>query len=355
MNCGTPYPLDRIQSSCSECGGLYTLSGLEYEPSKLNNGSGMWAYSGLFDVFNVEETYLGEGQTPLIQREVEGHKFFAKMESLNPSGSFKDRNAAYLTAILKKFGIKQVIEDSSGNAGAALAFYCAAFGIDAHIFVPENTSGPKIRQIKNCGARISYIAGERVNAQKAALQLSASGDGIYASHAALPFGVAAYATIAFEVFEQLGKLPKRIFAPIGHGSLFYGLLLGFEVVAKYYALKRPAMIGVQPAVCAPLVKAWHKEVFNYQKGKSLAEGAVIARPVRGDDILKALIPGYDELIEIEETDITEAVLTLARSGLYVEPTSALVYAALKKLDLPENDLNVLVFTGNGLKSEIEFL
>lgn len=353
-NCGAAYPVDRFQASCPECGGSYTLSGLDYDPSQLGKGPGMWAYSSLFDAYHVPAAYLGEGQTPLIQREVDGHAFYAKMESLNPSGSFKDRNAAYLTALLKSWNITKVIEDSSGNAGAALAFYCAAFGIEAHIFVPENTSGPKIRQIKNCGARINYIAGERINAQKAAIQQAESGNGFYASHAALPFGMAAYATIAFEIFEQLGKLPDRVFAPIGHGSLFYGILLGFGAVARYYAIKRPAMIGVQPAVCAPLVKAWHNEVFDHQQGKSLAEGAVITRPVRGDEILKALVPGFDDVIAIEETDIAEAVLDLTRSGLYVEPTSALVYAALKHLNLPENDLNVLVFTGNGLKSELEF-
>lgn len=354
MNCGAPFPRDNFLVSCYQCGGLFTLTGLEYDPSKLRQLSGMWTYAALFDAFNVEPTYLGEGQTPLIKRVVGGNHFYAKMESLNPSGSFKDRNAAYLTSLLKSHRIAKVIEDSSGNAGAALAFYCAAFGIDAQIFVPENTSGPKIRQIKNCGAQISYISGERRNAQKAAMEQVELGNGFYASHAVLPFGVAAYATIAFEIFEQLGKMPDRVFVPIGHGSLFYGILLGFEALSKNYLIKRPAMIGVQPSFCAPLVKTWHKEAFEIQQGKSLAEGAVITEPVRGDEILKALEPGNDDLIAIEEIEIIEAVSTLTKSGIYVEPTSALVFAGLKRINQSNNDLNVLVFTGNGLKSNLEF-
>jgi len=354
MICGAPYPEGGLTVTCPNCGGLFTLDGLEYEPSKTRQLSGLWYYVDLFDAYGVEPAYLGEGQTPLISRVVEGHQFFAKMESLNPSGSFKDRNAAYLTAMMRKHGIRKVIEDSSGNAGAALAFYCAAFGIETHIFVPEETSGPKIAQIINCGAQISYIPGERRNAQKAALEQAELGNGFYASHAALPFGVAAYATIAFEIIEQLGKMPDRVFVPIGHGSLFYGILIGFEAVAKTYSIRRPAMIGVQPAFCAPLVKAWLKEAFVNQKGKSLAEGAVITEPVRGPEILRNLKSGYDDLIAIEECEIATAFSALAKSGIYVEPTSALVYAGLKRLNPPKNELNVLVFTGNGLKSKIEF-
>lgn len=305
----------------------------------------------MFDSVGLPLSYLGEGQTPLVERSVEGYKFFGKLESLNPSGSFKDRNAAMLVSILSKRGIKTVVEDSSGNAGSALALYASAFGIASRIFVPAGTTGPKIEQIRKCGADIVEVPGARQNAREAVQKAIQEGLGVYASHAELPFGMAAYATIAFEIFEQLGRMPGRVFCPIGHGSLFYGILLGFEALAaRIGAVVRPAMVGVQPERCAPLVAAWRGQEFNYQGQPSLAEGTVISNPVRKTEILEALIPEFDSLIDVTEQEIADSQLSLSTNGIYVEPTSAMVYAALKKVEYKDNDFDVLVFTGNGLKS-----
>lgn len=349
-DCGSSYPSKGLPYQCAVCGGYYTLVNLTYDPELKSDAPGMWTYQKMMTDFDLPVSYLGEGKTPLVERLIAGQRFFAKLENLNPSGSFKDRNAAILTSYIRKQRVKNVVEDSSGNAGAALAFYASAFGINSRIFVPANTSGPKIRQIHNSGADVVYVPGSRGNAQKAVFAALENENTVYASHAAVPFGMAAYATIAFEIFEQLGKLPDRIYCPIGHGSLFYGVLAGLEAIGRYLAKPRPAMIGVQPEVCAPLVSAWNRKDFNYNGAPSLAEGTLISDPARRAEIMKALIPGFDDLISVTEDEIARAHLGLNRGGVYVELTSAMVFAGLKLKNKSNDYLNVLVFTGNGLKS-----
>jgi threonine synthase len=351
LDCGMPYPADGLPYRCASCGGIFTLRGLSYDLGKKTGLPGMWAYRDLIARPDLPVCWLGEGRTPLVERTVQGCRLYAKLESLNPSGSFKDRNAAILTSQLLGRNVQRVVEDSSGNAGAALAFYSSAFGIESTIFVPQSANSPKIQQIVNCGSNLIRVPGPRQNAQNEVLRAAENGFGSYASHAALPFGMAAYATIAFEIYEQLGRLPDKIYCPIGHGSLFYGILLGFEAIAASLGnAARPAMVGVQPAVCAPLAAAWKNLRFSYAGEPSLAEGTVIANPARGREILAALKPGVDDLAAIEEKEIENAHSALMKNGLYVEATSALVFAALKQAKDADRACNVLIFTGNGLKS-----
>ncbi len=356
VDCGQEYPSERLPYLCPTCGGNFTIVDLAYDPISKVDLPGMWAYQKMMGIGKNPVCYLGEGQTALVKREAWNTQFYAKLESLNPSGSFKDRNSAIVTSFLKARGIRNVVEDSSGNAGASLALYSAGFGIESQIFIPEGTTGTKLEQIIATGARVRPIAGVRENAHQAALAELEKGGVVYASHAMLPFGLAGYATIAFEIFEQLGELPARVYCPIGHGSLFFGVLLGFKAICKYLGVtSRPGMIGVQPERCAPLVSAWQKQPFTPGNLSSLAEGTMVEKPARGEEILRELVPGQDNLLAIPEKDIDPVRLELARMGVYVEPTSALVYAGLKMMaetgrPNPHDDgINVLIFSGNGLK------
>jgi len=350
VECGHEYPDLGLPYVCPDCGGIFTVSDLVYEPIQKQTLPGIWTYKSMMGVEHNPVCYLGEGQTALVKREHNGIDFLAKLESLNPSGSFKDRNSAIVTSFLKARGIQNVVEDSSGNAGASLALYSSGFGINAQIFVPAGTAGPKLDQIVACGARVEAIAGPRENAHQAALAKLEISESVYASHAMLPFGLAGYATIAFEIFEQLGCLPGTVYCPIGHGSLFFGILLGFKAICKHLGIDaRPRMIGVQPERCSPLVSAWNNESFTPGNLGSLAEGTMVTNPARGKEILQELIDGYDDLLAIAEEDIEPARLELARMGIYVEPTSAMVYSGLKMKKDSSSGINVLVFSGNGLK------
>ena len=353
VDCGLEYPSMGLPYVCPNCGGIFTLSGLIFDPREKQDLPGMWAYKKNLGVAQNPVCYLGEGQTALVEREQNGFRFYAKLESLNPSGSFKDRNSAIVTSFLNARGIKTVVEDSSGNAGASLALYAAGFGVKAQIFVPAGTTGPKLDQIRACGASVETVSGPRENAHQAALAAVEKGDRVYASHAMLPFGMAGYATIAFEIYEALGRLPDIVYCPIGHGSLFLGILLGFKAICSYLGISaRPRMVGVQPQRCAPLVSSWKKQPFVPENLPSLAEGTMVTNPARGKEILRELILTYDELVAVAEDEIEPATTELARMGIYVEPTSAMVYAALKARPITTDGINILVFSGNGLKYRV---
>ncbi|MBP7212987.1 MAG: pyridoxal-phosphate dependent enzyme [Anaerolineaceae bacterium] len=349
IQCGLAYPEGRLLTVCPNCGSLFTLKDLEYEPKLKSNSPGYWSYQDMLGIGDLPCTYLGEGQTPLVKREHAGQQFFAKLEGLNPSGSFKDRNSAITISFLRKRKIKEIVEDSSGNAGASIALYSAGFGIKSTIFIPEGTSGPKVDQIRRIGAHIREVPGERERAHRAVLDEINRRDVAYASHAMLPFGLAAYATIAFEIHEQLGGLPDRVFCPIGHGSLFLGVFMGFKAICETVkAQQMPKMIGVQPERCAPLYAEWNERNFKQSQFSSLAEGTMVSKPARGAEIIEKLKKDYDDILAIPEEDILPACHELAAMGIYVEPTSAMVFAALKKSPVT-HDKTVLVFSGNGLK------
>ena len=351
--CALPYPDIGLPHLCPRCGGVFGIDRIDYTgvESSERVPPGVWRYKrslGLAE--DAKQVYLGEGGTPLVEREIRGKRVAFKLENLNPTGSFKDRGTAVLTSFILSRGISEVVEDSSGNAGASLAAYSSALGIKNKIFVPESASGPKLQQMLTSGAQVVRVPGAREAAHQAALACVAESKLPYASHALLPMGIGGIATIAYELAEQLGQMPGSVIAPVGHGSLFLGLLLGTRALCGQNPdLELPLMIGVQPANCAPLAARWERKVFTGCKGASLAEGTQIEKPVRGEQILSLLRPNEDLMMAVEEQDLLLAFHELAEMGFYVEPTSAMVWSALKRLieKLPEPI--VLVFSGSGLK------
>lgn len=351
--CGLAYSEIGLPHLCPNCGGVFRVNPLEFgeESAEQQSLAGIWRYKHSFGLLSdAKPVYLGEGGTPLVERMVAGKRVAFKLENLNPTGSFKDRGTALLTSLMISRGITEVVEDSSGNAGASLAAYTSAWGIKSHIFVPESASGPKLQQMIMSGAQVVRIPGAREVAHQAALAFGKEKGLPYASHALLPIGIPGIATIAYELAEQLRELPGTIIAPVGHGSMLLGLLLGLRALCTDKPNpKLPVMVGVQPANCAPLAARWQNEAFTGSRGTSLAEGTQIEKPVHGDEIISLFRPGRDHLLAVEEDDLRMAITELARMGIYVEPTSAMVWAALKRLihNLPEPI--VLVFSGSGLK------
>lgn len=347
------HPATGLPHACPNCGGMFTLRDLTFavESNEQRNAPGIWKYARSFGLpVSCPVTYLGEGNTPLVPLTIDGKEFHAKLENLNPSGSFKDRATAVLTSVLRGRGLKQVIEDSSGNAGGSLALYGFAFGIHCRIFIPSTTSGPKRRQIEVCGAEVVLMDGPRENAHKGALD-AVRKEGIpYASHAAQPFGMAGIATIAYEIWESLGEMPGTVFCPIGHGSLFAGIMMGFDALVRAgLASSRPRFVGVQPEACAPVVSAWKKRPFEGSLGHSLAEGTLVEKPARAAEILGMLDRDIDQLVSLSEAEIGAAHRLLIHAGCYVEATSAMVLASTRLVDdVPGK--SVLILSGSGLKS-----
>jgi threonine synthase len=356
-NCGQPYPPDDVPYLCRECGGIYDYcTSFVYDPKKVEAAQpGIWKYRHTFNLPDrVEPVSLGEGSTPLIWTEVFGRKIAFKCEFLNPSGSFKDRGSSLIAAFLKARAVTEAVEDSSGNAGASFSAYSARAGIKTSIYVPANASGPKRRQIEAYGAELVPIRGSRSDVTKAVRNIANSGCA-YASHAYLPFNLPGYATTAYEIFDQLGEMPGAVITPVGQGGLLLGLSRGFNALRiAYHFDYTPTLVGVQAKACAPL---WHafstgseiQELIS--KEKTLAEGVRVNHPLRGDAVLQAVATSQGTIYITDEAEILEAREILARLGFYVEPTSAIVWPALKKKIKELADPVVVILTGSGLKFE----
>ena len=303
---------------------------------------------------NAALVTLGEGATALVPATIDERTLHFKCEHLNPTGSFKDRGSAVLISSLAAGGVREAMEDSSGNAGASFAAYAARAGLKARVFVPEDASPRKQTQIAAYGAEVVRIPGPRSKTAEA-VQAEASRGAVYASHVWIPLGLAGMATLAFEVVEQLGVAPGAVVLPVGHGTLLLGIARGFAAMRAAGAIDRqPRLIAAQAAACAPLwavhqgggeALAWVRE------GPTRAEGIRIVQPLRGDAVLAAIEASGGTVVAIDEPTIAEGELELARLGFYVEPTSAVVWGALAATLASLPDPVIVILTGSGLKAE----
>lgn len=354
-NCHKPYPEDQTPHVCT-CGGVYDFESFPmFDSSRIHpEQPGMWKYKEMFGLpSNAPLVTLGEGGTPLLSGTINDQPVFFKMESQNPTGSFKDRGSAILVSFLLSRGVREAVEDSSGNAGASFAAYAAKVAMKATIYAPESTSGPKRTQIEAYGAHLMRIPGPRAEAARAVLQAVAHGN-VYASHAYMPFGLAGYATIAYEIFDSMKIAPGTVIAPAGHGGLLYGLMLGFEALLNSGEISRlPFFIGVQPENCAPMTAAYRrggmvdKDLIILP---TLAEGASVAAPLRAAPILARMLSGGGKMLSASEKEIGETYHLLAKKGIYCEPTSSLSIIPLLNDKIDINGPVVCVMTGSGYKT-----
>jgi len=326
-------------------------------------GRGIWRYAPFLP--DVAPLTLGEGGTPLVPSLRMGPRLGVrlafKVEGANPTGSFKDRGAAVLVAVLRSLGAKAVADDSSGNAGAALAAYAARAGLPARLYVPAHASGPKLSQITAYGGELVRVPGPRERATEAARAACARDPGLaYASHNTSPYFLVGVTTLACEVFEDLGeRIPDHVVAPVGGGGIYLGLARGFSLLRDLGWIPRvPRIHAAQAAACAPVVRALaggHAEPIEMNPRDTVAEGARIPNPERGREVVAALHAVHGDAVALGEDEILASQRALAREeGLYVEPTAALAVAALPILigrgTIRPGDEVVVPLTGSGLKA-----
>jgi threonine synthase len=354
--CGKPYPQSGFPFRCPDCGAPYDLPEITIhkEVGTSIPGIGMRRFRHALPLPpKAEFISLGEGDTPLVPLTIQGRVVHFKCEQLNPTGSFKDRGTAVLVSALSYAGMNEVVEDSSGNAGASLAAYAAYAGIKARVFVPAYASGPKRRQIEAYGAQVVAVEGPRSEATEAVLNEVEKG-AIYASHAYHPHGLAGMATIGFELLEQLRVAPATVLMPVGQGSLILGLDLGFRALLKAGRVKRlPQLIGVQARACAPIWNRLHlgsSDLGEVMEGNTMAEGIRTQHPLRLERVLQVVERSKGDVVAVEEGAILDGFRQLATRGLYVEPTSAVVWPALMALWEKICDPVVVILSGSGLKS-----
>ena len=317
----------------------------------------LWRYAAALPVEVLDPITMGEGLTPLVSRDWRGAPALFKLEWFSPTGSFKDRGASVMVSILRAQGVTRLLEDSSGNGGAAIAAYAAAGGLRAKILVPASTAEDKIVQTRAYGAEVEFIPGTRQDTSDAAIRQSAAI--FYAGHNWQPFFLQGTKTVAYELWEDLGfNAPDNVVIPTGAGSNVLGCDIGFgELLSRGEIARLPRLFAAQPENCAPLdasFTAGSDDLVPVEIRPTITEGASIARPVRAREVLGALRRSAGGTVAVSEAEIEAALFDLSRIGLYAEPTSALAAAGLTKLMergvVQPGETTVVVLTGSGLKA-----
>ncbi len=355
---GVTYPLE-VPRWRSDAGGPLMVTPLPgIGRDDIDKGvRSLWRYAASLPLAVRDPVSLGEGCTPLVERRWRGVPALFKLEYFAPTGSFKDRGASVMISVLREQGVRRVLEDSSGNGGAAIAGYAAAAGIGAKILVPASTQPAKTVQMRAYGAEVELVPGTRqATADEAVRQAEAI---FYASHNWQAFFLQGTKTLAYELWEDLGfRAPDNVIIPLGAGSNVLGCDIGFGELLRHGEIQRlPRLFGVQPANCAPIHKSFGAGVDTLLPTEikpTIAEGTAIAQPVRLKEVLGALRRSAGGTVAVSEEEIVAAFWELAASGLYVEPTCAGTAAALSRLlqagTIKPEERTVLLMTGTGLKA-----
>ena len=317
----------------------------------------IWRYAAALPFLPGRPISMGEGCTPLVEMPVGAGTALLKCEWFMPTGSFKDRGASVMLSLLREQGVRAVLEDSSGNGGAAVSAYAAAGGMAATIYVPASTSPAKTVQSRAAGAEITLVPGSRQDCAEAAEAKAA--EIFYASHNWHPFFLHGTKTLAYELWEDLGfRTPDNVVIPCGAGSNVLGLSIGFgELLRAGQIARLPRLWAAQPAHCGPIARA-ALGLPPEPARPTIAEGTAITQPIRLPECVAALRDSEGGAVLLDEDEIAEAALALARRGVYVEPTCAQAAAGFAKLleagRIAARETTVVLMTGTGLKSTPRF-
>ena len=317
----------------------------------------LWRYASAIRVDAKSRISLGEGWTPLVARPWDGREVQVKLEYLAPTGSFKDRGTSVLFSYLRSVGVKHILEDSSGNAGASMAAYAAAAGMKARILAPASAPAGKISQMTAMGADVGLIPGDRQAVADMALREAEKI--FYTSHNWQPFFIEGTKTLAFELWEQTGfRGPDAVVVPCGYGSNVLGLWIGFnELLARGQISRMPRIYAVQAAASAPFHAVWESggdQWVPIKPSPTMADGIASVKPVRIREVMEAVRGSKGAVVAVSEDEILKSLRQCLGQGLFVEPTSASSGAALTRLissgDIAAGETVAMVLTGSGLKA-----
>ena len=358
--CGKGAP-SLLDYRCPSCGNPLSLKlQIDFDRSKIKNHDfSVWRYAHFFPyVGEASIVTLGEGWTPLVRF---SKNIFFKLENLNPTGSFKDRGSTMLISALHKIVKKAdgyVSEDSSGNAGVSVAAYAARADLTARIYVPEKVSGPKFSQIQFYGANVAKVPGDRSTVAHAAQRPEKKK--FYIGHILHPLFRDGVRTLAYEIAEQQNwEPPDRVYVPVSAGTLLLGLKEGFSHLFQSRIIPSiPTIVACQTTQVSPLYHRFKNLSYIPPTTiRSVADALISVNPPLLELMTKELQKIRGEVAIVEENEIINAFRELARTGFFVEPSSAVAYAAFKKQTrdgmISKKDKVVVVLTGSGLKTTLE--
>jgi threonine synthase len=303
----------------------------------------LWRYRELLPVRRVQDIVsLGETMTPLlslpkIAKKIGGGELIVKDEGRLPTGSFKARGLVMAVSMAKAFGIKHMAMPTNGNAGAALAAYASRCGIKTTIFCPEDTPEVNVSEIGLQGAAVYRVNGLIDDCGKLVAEGKAKVGWFDTSTLKEPYRIEGKKTMGLELAEQLGwQVPDVIFYPTGGGTGLIGMWKAFAELEAigFIGNKRPRMVAVQAAGCAPMVRAYEQGVEHatrWEDAHTIAAGIRVPQAVGDFLILRAVRESNGFAIAVSDEAITAGLDEVAREeGFLMCPEGAATYAAYKQ-------------------------
>jgi threonine synthase len=360
------------QTVCPVCAGAFCV---RYSPEDMAKASGtavrdaisntnqaqtskgMWRYQPILP--GIDPVTLGEGWTPLLQSR-RNAKVFLKEEGANPTGTFKARGLSLAMTMARHYGIQKIAVPSAGNAGGAAAAYAAAAGIEAHIFMPKDV--PLANQVECLayGAKMTLVDGLISDCARIVNERKQAEGWFDLSTLKEPFRIEGKKTMGYELVEQLGwTYPDAVFYPTGGGVGLIGMWKAFEEMEQlgWVAGKRPRMIAIQAAGCAPVARAWeqhHAVSEMFPNAATFASGLRVPKPYGDYLILDIVRQSQGTVVALTDEQIFASLRDWAgNEGLFLSPEGAAATAAYDHLlatgFLAPSDRVVLFNTGSGNK------
>jgi threonine synthase len=369
---GERYPADQVHNLSRAGKPLlvrYDLSGVAKALSKpvlAARPPDLWRYRELLPVRRAGDIVsLGEAMTPLIalprlSRKLGGGDILVKDEGRLPTGSFKARGLVMAVSMAKALGITHMAMPTNGNAGAALAAYATRAGIRSTVLCPADTPEVNVSEIELQGARVYRVNGLIDDCGKIVADGKAAAGWFDTSTLKEPYRIEGKKTMGLELAEQLGwEVPDAIFYPTGGGTGLIGMWKAFAELEAigFIGAKRPRMIAVQAAGCAPMVRAFDAGLDHaprWADARTIAAGIRVPQAVGDFLILRAVRDSGGFAIAVTDEAITAALAEVAREeGLLLCPEGAATYAAYKQglaeARIRHDDRVVLFNCATGLK------
>lgn len=368
--CETQYPLDPI-GVCSRCfGPLDPVYDRDEQRRTLSRESieagppSIWRYEGLLPVAAPAEQRLAPGLTPLVPAprlaEALGlGELWLKLDTANPTHSFKDRVVAVAAAKALELGSTTLSCSSTGNLANAVAARAAAEGLEAVVLVPASLEPEKLIATSIYGARIIAVEGSYDDCSRLSVELSFELDWAFVNVGLRSYYAEGSKTLAFEIAEQLGwSLPDAVIAPIGSGSMFTKVHQGFGELLTLGLVEgsTPRLFGGQGEGCSPVALAFATGAkVKPVRANTIAKSIAIGSPADGDLAVATANESGGSIHGVAEDQIVDNIALLAETtGVFGETAPAVTLGALRAAvargELGESDRVVLLVTGDGLKT-----
>jgi threonine synthase len=371
--CHRVYEARRLHNVCTDCGkpllvryDLKRIAKFLTRQSLFGRSADLWRYRELLPVRREDNIVsLGEGWTPLLRTRSLGEslgvsELYVKDESLNPTQSFKARGMSVAVSMAKELGAKKLAAPSAGNAAGALAAYCARAHIGAYLFMPRDTPRANIVECEVAGAHVTLVDGLITDCGDEVARRTHSEGWFDVSTLKEPYRVEGKKTLGYEIAEQSGwTLPDVIVYPTGGGTGLVGMWKAFDEMQElgWIDEKRPRMVSVQSAGCAPIVRAFEagaRFAEEFENAATVASGLRVPKAIGDFLILDAIRESGGTAITVTDDELVEGARELARmEGIFASPEGGACVPALRKLlasgDIKPEERVVLFNTGSGIK------